>query len=296
MREAGLPILTLDIHGEQALLMGSKGLVRAVYPDTNRVDLETEDGSYLTQVLVIGPYFPEVHKDGEAPSHATYLHVRGQAEAFCWPETHRRLLGPRDTLRGDAGDSQPERRYFHLHGYILRFGEVTVRLTRDNRYVVETEAGDYLLINAQTREIELHAPTVYMGTDNATRAEYQQDTHFRVVMPNIFMGDQALPDTDGYTYIKDTLIHLMAPLIKLTADEIVLDPTHIKLGHHNATERVMLGDLWKAFFNVFIELFNAHQHTNVQIGPSFSGPPAVPAPPMDDSMLSDVTHVSKTGL
>src|SRR5215471_1314913 len=164
MREAGLPLIVEDVQGERVLLLGSKGVVRAVYPDTNRVDIETEDGSYLTQVLVQGPYFPEVHMDGEAPSHVMYLHVRGQAEAFCWPETHRRLLGPHDSPTGADGESQPERRYFHEHRYIFRVGDITVRISRDNRLVLETEQGDYLLLDANTREIHLHAPSVFVGT------------------------------------------------------------------------------------------------------------------------------------
>jgi hypothetical protein len=296
MREAGLPLLALDIHGERSLILGSKGLVRAVYPETNRVDLETEDGSYLTQVLVVGPYFPEVHRDGEAPSHATYVHVRGEAEAFCWPETHRRLLGPHDTLSETSGSGEPERRYFHLHGYIFRVGDVTVRVSRDHRFVVETEQGDYIVVNAPTREIELHAPTVFLGTDDATRIEVQRDQDVRVVMPKVFVGAQALPDADGLTYLADELLHLVSPLIKLTAETIVLDPVSIKLGHANATERVMLGDLWRTFFNAFITLFNGHQHSGVQNGPGITGAPTTPATAMDDSMLSDVTHVSKTGL
>jgi hypothetical protein len=295
-REAGLPPVYQDTLGEQFLLTGSKGVVRAVYPELNRVDIETEDGSLLTQVLVCGPYFPEVHTDGEAPSHVAYMHARGQAEAFCWPMPHRRLLGPRDTLKGEAGQDQPERRYFHTHGYILRFGKVTVRLTRDDRYVIETEEDDYIVIDTEKREIELHAPTVFIGTDDATRIEYQQDQHVRILMPKILMGDQALMDTDGITYVKDDLIHIVSALIKLTADEIVLDPTSIKLGHENATERVMLGDLFKAFLNTFLSLYIGHQHANVQTGPSISGPPTVGTPLMDDSMLSDVTRVSKTGL
>lgn len=293
MREAGLPLLVSDVQGEHLLLLGSKGVVRAVYPETNRVDIETEDGSYLTQVLVQGPYFPEVHKDGEAPSHVTYLHVRGQADAFCWPETHRRLLGPEDTLAGEGGSS-PERRYFHLHGFIFRHGDITVRVSRDNRFVVETEQGDYLILDATRREIRLHVPTVYIGeTTDAGRIEYEQDDSVRAFAPIVLLGTEV---ADRIEYREGTHILLQAPLIKLTAESIVLDPVSIKLGHENATERVMLGDLWRSFYNAFVTLFNSHSHSNVQNGPGTSGPPTVPTSAMDESMLSDVTRVSKTGL
>jgi hypothetical protein len=296
MREAGLPPVYQDTLGEQFLLTGSKGVVRAVYPDTNRVDIETEDGSLLTQVLVCGPYFPEVHTDAEAPSHVAYLHSGGRAEALCWPISHRRLLGPRDTLKGDGGQEQPERRYFHTHGYILRFGDITVRLSRDNKYVIETEHDDYIVIDSDKREIELRAPTVFLGTDDATRVEYQRDKEVRVLSPKILLGDQALMDTDGLTYIKDQLLHLVSPLIKLTADEVVVDPVSIKLGNANASERLMLGDLFMAFYNMFVNLFNGHTHSNVQNGPSVSGPPTTPTAAMTDALLSDIARVSKTGL
>jgi hypothetical protein len=295
MREAGLPPLREDVFGEQALLTGSKGVVRAIYPDTHRVDIETENGSFLTQVLVIGPYFPELHAEGEAPSHVGYLHVAGQVEAFCWPMPHRRLLGPRDTLKSQQGQDQPERRYFHTHGYILRWGDVTVRITDDNRWLVETEQDDYIILNTQTRTIEAHAPTVFIGTDDATRIEYQQDKEIRMLMPKILIGDQALMDTDGLTYLKDTILHLVSPFIKLTADEIVLDPTSIKLGNQNATERLMLGDLFMAFYNAFVALFNGHQHSNVQGGAGISGPPTTPTAAMTSAVLSDIARVSKTG-
>jgi len=296
MAEAGLPIQTPDVHGESSLVTGSKGVVRAVYPDRWRVDIETDTGAFLTEVLVIGPYLPEVHHDGEAPSHVGYLHVRGHPDAFCWPMPHRRVLGPQDTPRdGDVG-SQPERRYFHVHRYIFRSGDVTVRITDDHRFVVETEEGDYLLLDTQRRTAEVHFPTVFLGTEDATRVEYQQDTEVRILMPNIYLGEQAISDSDGVTYKAGEILHLVSPLIKLTADEIVLDPTRIYLGHRNATERVMLGDLWMNFFNTFVALFNSHTHSNVQNGPGTSGAPTISTSIMTDALLSDVTRVSKTGL
>jgi hypothetical protein len=294
MREAGLPILTPDIHGEQSLLTGSRGVVRAVYPDRWRVDIETDDGSLLTEALVIGPYFPELHKDGEAPSHVGYLAFRGGPDAVCWPMPHRRLMGPHDTMDGQGGQDQPERRYFHLHGFIFRSGDITLRVTQDHRFVMESEAGDYILYDQATREIHLHAPTIFAGTDEQNnRIEYQQDESLRAFNPLVLLGTEI---EDRIEYLKGTHILLQAPLVKVTADEIVLDPTSIKLGHQNATERVMLGDLFLAFYNTFVALFNAHQHTNVQTGGGISGAPTTPTATMTAALLSDVARVSKTGL
>jgi len=322
MREAGLPLLVADVHGDQGLLSGSKGVVRAIYPERWRIDLEAEDGSLLTEVLVIGPYFPEVHSDGDAPSHVGYLHFRGRAESFCWPMPHRRLLGPTDSAAGADGQSQPERRYFHTHGYIFRHGDVTVRLTDDNRYVIETEQGDYIILNTQERQIRLHAPTVFVGTDEEhnrieyeqdesvrvfqplvilgteteDRIEYQNQAHVQVVTPQCTIGQTGEVDADGITYLANSMVHIVSELIKLTANDIVLDPVNIKLGNASATERVMLGDLFKSFLNTFLTLYMGHQHTGVQAGGGLSGPPSVGTPLMDDSMLSDVAKVSKTGL
>jgi hypothetical protein len=293
MREAGLPLLALDIQGEHFLTMGSKALVRAVHPERHRVDLETAEGGYLREVLVLGPYFPEVHTR-EAPSHVAYVHVRGEAEAFCWPETHRRLLGPQESLPG-AGDAQPERRYFHDQHYTFRLGDITLRVSRDNRFVVETEAGDYIVLDRQRREIRLHAPSVFVGTDEtANRIEYEQDESIRAFAPFILLGTET---GDRIEYRDGAEIVLQAPIIKLTATgQIILDPPTIKLGNENASEPLVLGNTWLAFFNAFITLFNAHQHTNVQPGSGVSGPPSTPAAGMTSAQLSDIAYVSKTGL
>lgn len=296
MSEAGLPFVWSDIRGERSLLSGSKGVVRALYPDLWRVDIETEEGSLLTHALVIGPYYPELHQDGEAPSHVGYFYVRGMPDALCWPMPHRRLLGPDDVPRGQEGQDQPERRYYALHNYIFRSGDITWRVTKDNRFVLESEEGDHISYDQDRREIRVHAPTVFIGTEEDTRIEYERDKEVRVVMPKILMGDQGLPDTDGVTYLKDTVLHLVSPLIKLTADKIVLDPTSIRLGHENATERALLGDLWLSFYNAFVSLFNSHTHSNVQNGPNVSGAPTTPTSAMTSALLSDVTRISKTGL
>jgi hypothetical protein len=323
MREAGLPPLIPDVQGERSLVAGSKGVVRAVYPDRWRVDLEADDGSLLTEVVVLGPYFPEIHKDGEAPAHVGYMHVRGGPEAFCWPLPHRRLLGPEDTPTSATSQDQPERRFFHLHGYILRFGDVTVRLTRDNRYVIETEQGDYIILDTDQRQIRLHAPTVFLGTDEqANRVEYEQDesirafnplillgteagdrieyvdqSHVQVVTPQCVIGQTGQPDADGITYLANSMIHLVSQVIKFTAaTAITLDPPRLNFGNANANERLMLGNAFMTLYNAFIALFNTHGHTNVQNGGGTSGPPATGAASMTTAQLSDIAFVSKTGL
>jgi len=295
MREAGLPLVMLDIHGEHTLVLGSKGVVRKVHPERNRVDIETEDGSYLREVLVQGPYFPEVHQDGVAPSHVTYLHIRGQAEAFCWPETHRRLLASTDMLADQTGTSQPERRYFPQHHYIFRVGDITVRISRDNRFVVETEAGDYIILDRKAREIRLHAPSVFLGTTtDQNRVEFQQDDSFRAFNPLVLLGTE---NGDRIEYRDGQEIILQAPIIKLTATgEIILDPPTLKFGNENANEPLVLGNAWLALYNAFITLFNAHVHTNVQTGGGVSGPPQTTSPGMTSAQLSDIAYVSKTGL
>lgn len=335
-REAGLPRLTLDLGGERQLILGSKGVVRTVRNDLRRVDVETEDGSLLTHVLVLGPYLPPVHIDEEQPSHVAYLHVRGAPDAWCWPIEWRRLQSPADQVPGQEGQEVPERRRYDLHGYVFRSGDITTRITHDHRWVIESEEGDYIQYDQATREVRVHSPSVYVGTEKETRREYQRDDYIKDIMDDIYIGTDTadriqynnhekvqivipkflfgatgVQDADGMTYIKDTLIHLLstlvvkltagleidliAPLIKLTASQIILDPVNIQLGT-GATERIMLGDLFLAFYNVFVTLFNAHVHTGVQTGGGSSGPPATPTAAMTDALLSDIAHVAKTGV
>lgn len=288
MSEAGLPLSMPDRHGEQFLLTGSQGLVRAIHPERWRLDLEAEDGSYLTEAVVIGPYFPAVHTPDD-PSHVGYWHVRGGPETVCWPMPHRRLLSPHD---GQGGE--PERRYFADHHYIFRSGDLTVRISRDNRFVIESEAGDWLLYDQHKREFHLHAPRVVLGmTEDATRVEFKDRDSFRAFAPLVLLGTEV---GDRIEYRDGVEILLQAPLVKITAESIVLDPVSIKLGHENATERVLLGDAWMALYNAFVTLFNGHTHSNVQTGPGVSGAPTTPTPAMTDALLSDVARVSKTGL
>jgi hypothetical protein len=321
-REAGLPPLIGDDRAERHLLLGSKGVVRAVYPDLNRVDIETEEGSLLTKVMVLGPYFPEIHQDNDRPSHVAYLHVRGAADAICWPITFRRLLSPTDPVPQGDGDTPPERRRYDTHHYIHRNGDMTIRITRDNRVVIESEKGDYFQLDQDAREVRIHAPSVflntedgvrvevqrddeyikgiathvYVGTDTATRIQYDQDDQIQMVMNKIFLGATGLQDQDGITYLAGAIIHLVSSVIKLTASsQIVLDPAQVLLGSNGADQQVILGNLFMAFLNTFLTLFNGHTHTGVQGGGGTSGAPTTSTPLMDTSVLSDAVFASKTG-
>jgi len=323
MREAGLPIPVPDVHGEQALLTGSRGVVRAVYPDRWRVDIEADDGSLLTEALVIGPYFPDVHQDGEAPSHVGYFHVGGGPDTFCWPMPHRRLLGPHDTPADSADTGEPERRYFHRHGFIFRSGDITIRVTHQGMVVLETEKNDYISLDTVTREVHIHAPTVFLGTDEqgnrieweqdeslrgfsplvilgtetGDRIEYRNEGHVHVVTPQCCIGQTGVQDADGITYLANALLHLVSTVIKLTATEsITLDPPRLNFGNANATEHVVLGDALMGLYNAFVTVFNGHQHSNVQNGGGTSGPPTTATAAMTSAQLSDICFVSKTGL
>jgi hypothetical protein len=219
------------------------------------------------------------------------LHVRGTPEAFCWPMPHRRLMGPHDTMEGQEGEDQPERRYFHLHGFVFRSGDITLRVTHDHRFVMESEAGDYILYDQATREIHLHAPTMFVGTDEENnRIEYVQDDSIRAFQPLILLGTET---GDRIEYLKDALILLQAPLVKITADEIVLDPPRISLGTAEASEPLILGHLFQAFLDTFLVLYNGHRHTNVQTGGGISGPPQTPTPLMPSSTLSTIARLSE---
>lgn len=289
MREAGLPQMFADDRGERALYAGSKGVVRAVYPDRWRVDLETDDGSLLTEVLVVGPYLPQLHQDGADPSHVGYLYVRGGPDAVCWPMPHRRLVGPHD----QPGDEQPERRYFHRHSYIFRSGDITVRITDDQRFVIESEHGDYIVYDQNRREIRLHAPTVYVGTTtDAGRIEYLQDTIMRAFTPVILLGTET---QDRIEYHDGTHILLQAPVIKLTATEaIILDPPNIRFGSDIATERIVLGDTLQAYINAVVKtMIDAHVHSGVQVGLGNTGTPTSSFPVMPDTTLSTIARISE---
>jgi hypothetical protein len=305
LREAGLPLVTTDMGGEHNRYGIYKGIVRAVYPDVRRVDIEPEQGGLLRQAIVQGEVLPEVHIDTERPSHVLFAHINGNIhDVVCWPIDWRRTFGPETT------DDGHERHFYHKNQQIRRVKDITVRITPDNRiYIWDAESEDYAVYDMNERTFHVLAPHIFLGSDNETRYEYHRGEEIRMVIPKALVGEQAVADTDGITYLAQQLIHLLsaiqvkatagaeinliAPLIKLTADSVVVDPVNIRFGHANATERLILGDLWKAFYNVFITLFNSHSHTNVQNGLSSSGPPVVPASLMDDSTLSTIAKISQ---
>jgi hypothetical protein len=304
-RESGLPQLTEDIGGTHGRFALYKGVVRAVYPNEWRCDLESEDGGLISKALVLGDVLPEVHVDTENPQHVIFAHLRGDVmDPVCWILPFRRMQGPTEQ------DDGHERHFYQKNQQVLRVKDITIRITPQNEiYLYDAESGDYCLYDMPNRTMHTIVPHIFMGTDDATRYEYHQGEEIRMVIPKALVGEQAVANMDGITYLAQQLIHLLsaievkatagaeinliAPLIKLTADMVVVDPVNIRFGQANATERLILGDLWKAFYNVFINLFNNHVHTNVQNGISTSGSPAVPASPMDDSTLSTIAKISQ---
>jgi hypothetical protein len=305
LREAGLPQVTPDTGGEHGRYGIYKGIVRAVYEDVRRVDIEPEQGGLLRQAIVQGAVLPEVHIDTERPSHVLFAHINGNIhDVVCWPIDWRRAFGPETT------DDGHERHFYHLNQQIRRVKDLTVRITPDNRaYLIDAETNDYIEYDMNTRTVHVIAPHVFIGTNEETRIEYHADQEVRILIPKCLIGATAVQDQDGISYLQHQLIHivsdlmvkatagaeinLIAPLIKLTAESVVVDPVSIRFGNANATERLILGDIWKAFYNVFITLFNSHSHTNVQGGSGSSGPPAVPASLMDDSALSTIAKISQ---
>jgi hypothetical protein len=249
-----------------------------------------------------------------------YLPMRGAADGVAFPITFRRLMSPLDPApQSDNGDT-PERRYYHTHGYIYRHGKITVRHTYDHRWVLEGENGDYIQYDEEAREIRCHAPSVFVGTEDDTRIEYQRDEYIKAIMPHIylgtdtedrfqydqsdqaqlvipkfFMGQTGIQDADGISYVAGVVLHLVSSLIKLTADEIVLDPVNVKLGGAGATEQAVLGNLLLTLWTAAKALFDGHVHTGVQTGSGSTAVPTTQFPAMTGAHLSDVVHISKDG-
>ena len=306
-REAGLPHLTADQDGYANRYGLTKGVVRAVYPDVRRVDVEPEHGGLLRKVLVIGDVLPEEHVDTDNPQHVLVGFIGGNMhDAVCWPLLWRRTFGTETT------DDGKERHFYPKNQQIVRVKDLTVRITSDNRiYLVDAESDDYIEYDMNTRTVHTIAPHVFMGTNEATRYEYHRDTEVRIVIPKCLIGQTAVESADGMSYLAQQLIHLMsmlqvkatagaevelnAPLIELNAGSVVLNTTNSRFGGASAAEQLLLGNQWMTFYNTFITLFNAHTHTSVQNGPGTSGPPGAPAAAMDGSLLSDVARVSKAG-
>lgn len=270
-REAGLPKLVSDVGAPTNTLVLGKGVVRAVYPDQWRVDVESEDGGIVHKVQVIGPHFPPVHKDLERPSHVYYLHVGGNAvDAVCFPLTFRRMLDAERSLeaaqgknahsqkeRGDLASSEgeadePSRHFFHLHVYSQRAGDISMRITHENQWIIESEAGDCIRYDQGRREADILVPTARIGSMEQTRIEYVRGEHQHLVSPIILLGT---PDSD---------------------------------------ERLVLGDSWRAFFNLFVNLFNNHRHLQVQPGGGISGIPQQKQDHMSEDLLSDISKTQKS--
>jgi hypothetical protein len=293
-REAGLPEPLADSDGEHTRYTGEIGVVRKTYPDLWRVDIEPQDGGLIHKAQVDGHTLPEVHIDVERPSYVEYWCRGGNLQdIWCSPIHWRRLKGPESA-------TEPERRLYHKHLKIQRVGDITSRITMDNRhYITDAESGDIAMYSQPARTFHFLAPHSFSGTDEANRVELHTEgkltDQLRVVIPQALIGATGQRDADGITYVQNELLHFVSNLIKLTANRIVLDPVDIRLGSDNATERAILGNLYQAFYNAFVALFNAHQHGNVQPGAGTTGPPTTPTPMMDDTMLSDVVHISKTG-
>lgn len=294
-REAGLPLQRLDVGGGHERYNQEIGVVRAVYPDIMCVDIQPQSGGMIYKAQLADHVLPHVHIDGERPSYVEFWHRGGEIQDVWCREVHwRSFVGP------EATDAE-EKRAYHKHLKIERRGDITIRITPDNRYyIMDSEKNDYIEYDQNTREVKVIAPHVYLGTDTQNRIELHTEgtltDQVRIVIPKALIGATAVEDADGITYKVGEILHLVSNLIKLTAQTIVLDPVSIKLGHANATERVPLGDVLLATMNAFRTLFNAHTHSNVQNGLGVSGIPTTPAAALTDAVLSDVARVSKSGV
>lgn len=269
-REAGLPRRVPDIGRPTNMTGMQLGVVRAVYPDLWRVDIEPQQGGRLHKARVMGSQLPPVHQDLVRCSYVIFTSVDGNAEdIICWPDTARRFLdkqriwkdeeGKNSHTQEDVGeqedaqgkDDEPERHYYHVHLKCERAGDITIRVTDDNRWIVESEAGDMIRYDQKKREVDILSPTIRLGSMEATRLEYTRGEHTWVIQPDI------------------------------------------RLGTFDAEQQVILGNLWQTFYNQFVDLFNGHRHRQVQPGGGISGAPVQPTPKMQDDLLSDITRTTK---
>jgi hypothetical protein len=305
-RESGLPQTTGDVGGNSNRYGFEDGIVTAIYPDLWRVDIAPNGGGLVRKAFVMTPWFPPVHIDTEQPSRVLFSFVDGRVhDPFCFPYPWRRMYGP------ETADDGHDRHFYQKNRHIVRIGDITIRVDDNNRiYLFDAESNDICMYDLNERTMHTIVPHIFMGTDDATRYEYHRDEQVRIVIPKALIGETAVQDADGISYVAHQLVHLVsdilvkatagaevhliAPLIKLTATgSIVLDPPHIYLGNAGATEPVILGNLFKAFLNVFLTLFNGHSHSNVQTGGGFSGPPTIATALMDNSTLSTIAKVSE---
>jgi hypothetical protein len=310
--QAGLPPLMPDVDGIYQRYSFQKGVVRGIDPDRWRVDIEAERGGLLHSALVIGDVLPPVHVDTTCPSHVVFTQMEGNIQdLICWPLPFRRFFGK------ETSDDGHDRHFYDRNLQALRVGNLVIRINADDEiWLFDAESDDYLVYKMQERTLHAIMPHVIVGTEAANRVELHTDTsedRLRVVIPKAFLGRLAVQDTDGISYTADqllhlvstnevratasVLVHLIAPIIKFTASQsIILDPPHIYLGNANATERVVLGDLFAALYNSLVTMVNTHVHSGVQVGAGTTGTPTTAANGMSDVHLSDIARVSKTGL
>lgn len=182
----GVAPLVEDDHAEHRQLQNGMGIVKKVYAEERRIDVEDQQGGILHKVLVLGPHLPPVHVDDDCPSYVVLLPLHSHAEDLAaFPLVWRRLKAPQDVKNG----SQEKERHLHaIHVHCERAGDITIRVTDDNRYLVETEHDDYIEIDQELRTIGVIAPTVFIGTKQDTRIEYVEDEHVHVVISDIRLG------------------------------------------------------------------------------------------------------------
>jgi hypothetical protein len=286
LREAGLPRLYTDANSGLHREAFSKGVVRRVYPDLWRVDIESEVGGLIHKALVIGPHLPPIDQGAEQPSHVVFTQIQGHVDdVICWPLTFRRFFGPETP-------NEEEHHYYQVHLHCERAGNITVRVTDDGRWVIESEEGDYIALKTDTREIRVIAPAVYLGrVEDGPRIEYQDDDVVKVIIPRLQVGNEENQLTAGIDYRAGEALYLRAPLIKLTAERIVLDPVAIQLGSEDAEERAILGDLFQQFWAQAKALFDAHVHSGVQVGGGTSNVPTTTWPAMSNDLLSETVRL-----
>src|SRR5580765_5760591 len=203
-RESALPTMQDDsgIHTRYSI---EKGVVKAIYPDLWRVDIEPEAGGLLHKALVVGDVLPPVHTDTTEPSHVMFAHIGGRVEdVVCWPLPFRRMYGPETASDGK------DRHFYQLNRQIVRVGDITIRITpNDELYIFDAESNDYCLYDMPNRTIHTIVPHIFMGTDSGTRYEYHKDDKVRLVIPKCLVGQTAVENADGISYTANQLLHLV---------------------------------------------------------------------------------------
>jgi hypothetical protein len=260
MDEAGLPVAMPDMGGEAMHNELGVGVVRRVYPGVQwRVDIEPERGGFLSKALVIGPHQPPVHQDRGRPSYVVFTHLHSHlTDVICWPLTVASFSGP----RADQG-KKGEIDFYHPHLFLEKNGPITIRVTTDGRYIVESDAGDYVELKPDTREVRVIAPHIFLGSLNKTRIEYVQGADVTVDSPQVHLGSRKAKQ-------------------RVILGDLFMTFLNLVIGR----------------LNNLVLLFNTHVHFGVFPGPSITAVPALPATPalpMLPILLSDAVYVEKGG-